>query len=52
LKPIDLIVVALAIALVCFTIVYNVRKKKRGESTCGYCNACRTKKNGGDACGR
>ena len=40
MKGIDLAVVALAVALVLFTIVYNVRKKMKGESTCGYCSGC------------
>ncbi len=41
MRGIDLIVAALAITLVAGTIWYNVRKKMRGESTCGYnCSSC------------
>lgn len=40
MSGIDFAVAILAIALVLFTIIYNVRKKRRGESTCGYCKGC------------
>lgn len=40
---IDWIIGVLAVALVGFTIVYNVRKRRRGESSCAYCDGCAKK---------
>ena len=40
MKGIDLVVAALAVMLVLFTVAYNVRKRMKGESTCGYCSGC------------
>lgn len=40
MKGIDMAVVVLALALVLFTVVYNVRKRRRGEINCGYCSGC------------
>ena len=40
MNGIDLAVAVLAVALVLFTIAYNVRKRMKGESTCGYCSGC------------
>ena len=51
---IDTAVAVLAVALVLFTVVYNVRKRMKGESTCGYCSGCATDgakhAHGGEGC--
>lgn len=48
MKGIDLIVAVLAIALVAGSIWYNVRKKRRGESSCGCnCGGCGMHKKSG-----
>jgi hypothetical protein len=41
----DFAVAALAVALVTFTIVHNVRKRKKGEGACPYCEGCGKKGN-------
>lgn len=40
MKTIDLLVVILIAALLVFTAVYNIRKKRRGEKGCAYCDGC------------
>ena len=40
MRPVDIAIGLLAVALVLFTVFYNIRKKRRGESACGYCKGC------------
>ncbi|MDL2263738.1 FeoB-associated Cys-rich membrane protein [Synergistaceae bacterium OttesenSCG-928-I11] len=44
MRFIDIAIGAFAIALVLFTVLYNVRKKRRGENSCGGCHGCSTKR--------
>lgn len=44
--PIEIIVIVLVAALLVFSIVYNVRKKKKGGncSSCPYADGCTSRK--------
>ena len=44
MRMIDLLIGALAVALVVFTVVYNVRKRRRGDVGCAYCDGCKSAK--------
>ena len=50
MRFIDIAIGVLAIGLVLFTILYNLRKKRRGESGCAYCSGCAPKKGPGAHC--
>jgi len=41
---VDIIIIALVIALVTFTVIYNIRKAKHGGG-CSGCNGCSSKAN-------
>lgn len=38
MQPIEIVVIVIAAALVCFTIVFNVIKRKKKK--CGDCKSC------------
>jgi hypothetical protein len=46
MKLIDIIIIALVIALVFFTVIYNIRKAKHGGG-CSGCDGCSSKTNCG-----
>lgn len=46
MEPIEIVILILAVALVVFTIVYNVMRRRKGKSSCG----CDTGKSGKSGC--
>ena len=48
MDPIEIVVLILAVALVVFTIVYNVVRRRKGKSSCG----CDSGKSGKSGCSR
>jgi hypothetical protein len=52
MTPIEIVILIAAVALVAFTVIYNINKRKKGKigcdcggSDCGSCSGCGTKDN-------